>query len=154
MTMDPDCSVLPESEMLAGFDEAERKLLSTFGRFIIFDAGQRLIREGHDQDRLYYPLVGTLDVVHEVEDGATPVGVIHAGEWFGEINIFDAGVASATVIAKTQCQIWYMSRAKLEAFLNAQPELGCQLILSVSEVLAHRVRDVLAKLNATWELSA
>jgi len=154
MKIDPDCSVLPPSEMLAGFDSDDRERLSSFGRFIIFEAGQRLIREGHDQDRLYFPLVGTLNVVHEVADGFTPVGVINAGEWFGEINIFDAAVASATVIAKTECQVWYMSRAKLEAFLNEYPELGCQLILSVAEVLARRVRDVLGKLNATWELSA
>ena len=154
MKIVPDCDTLPPSEMLAGFDAEDRRLLSAFGRFIIFDADNVLIREGHDQDRLSFLLAGALNVVHEVEDGHTPVGTISEGEWFGEINIFDAAVASATVIAQTRCQVWYVSRAKLEEFLNAHPALGCQLVLRVAEVLARRIRGVLAKLNATWELSA
>ena len=154
MKIDPDCVVLPASEMLAGFDGEERQLLSGYGRFTVFDAEQVLIREGHEQNRLWFPLAGDLGVVHETETGYTPVGSIAEGEWFGEINIFDADVASATVIARTQCQVWYISRAKLEEFLNAYPALGCQLVLSAAEVLSRRIRGVLAKLNATWELSA
>lgn len=154
MKIDPECVVLPASEMLAGFEAEERERLSGFGHFIIFEAGQVLIREGHEQNRLWFTLAGTLDVVHETATGHTPVGTIHEGEWFGEINIFDADVASATVIARTRCQVWYMSRTKLEAYLNADPALGCQLILSAAEVLSQRIRGVLAKLNATWELSS
>jgi CRP-like cAMP-binding protein len=93
-------------------------------------------------------------VVHETDTGPVPVGGISEGEWFGEINIFDADVASATVVARRESQVWYISRSKLEAFLNDEPALGCQLILGAAEILAHRIRGVLAKLNATWELSS
>jgi CRP-like cAMP-binding protein len=57
-------------------------------------------------------------------------------------------------VARSESQVWYISRSKLEEFLNVSPALGCQLILSAAEVLARRIRGVLAKLNATWELSS
>jgi CRP-like cAMP-binding protein len=154
MRIDPDRVVLPSSEMLAGYEKEDLEELSDYGRFIIFNAGDVIIREGHEQNRLGFLIAGALDVVHETETGPVPVGTISEGEWFGEINIFDADVASATVISRGESQVWYISRAKLEEFLNTSPALGCQLILGAAEVLARRIRRVLAKLNATWELSS
>ncbi len=154
MKIDPDRVVLPPSEMLAGYDSDDLLELSGYGRFIVFNGQDVIIKEGHEQNRLGFLIAGALDVVHETATGPVPVGTISEGEWFGEINIFDADVASATVVARTESQVWYISRAKLEEFLNASPALGCQLILGAAEVLARRIRGVLAKLNATWELSS
>jgi CRP-like cAMP-binding protein len=69
------------------------------------------------------------------------------------INIFDPKSSSAMVVAHVESQAWSISRPKLEEFLNNHPELGCLLLLGVGEVLARRTRDMVAKLNATWELS-
>ncbi len=154
MKIDPDRVVLPPSEMLAGYDDDDLRALSAYGRFIIFSRDDVIIKEGNEQNRLCFLVAGGLDVVHETETGRVPIGTISEGEWFGEINIFDADVASATVVARSESQVWYISRGKLEEFLNASPALGCQLILGAAEVLARRIRGVLAKLNATWELSS
>ncbi len=154
MKIDPDRVVLPPSDMLAGYEKEDLQELSGYGRFIVFNAGDVIMKEGKEQNRLAFLVAGGLDVVHETDTGAVPVGAISEGEWFGEINIFDADVASATVVAHSESQVWYISRGKLEEFLNASPALGCQLILGAAEVLARRIRGVLAKLNATWEISS
>lgn len=106
-----------------------------------------------NQECLYFLIQGVLHAVHKVQSGVTPLGTIKDGEWFGEINIFDPKVSSAMVVAHTDSQVWRISRSKLEEFLNSHPELGCQLLLGVAEVLARRTRGLVAKLNATWELS-
>ena len=140
--------------MLSAFDEEERQLLGSYGKFVRYRPEDAVIREGGRQDNLYYLIRGLLHAVHNVSDGATPVGAIRDGEWFGEINIFDPQSASATVISRSDALVWRMSRARLEDLLNEHPVLGCQLLLSVSELLAQRIRTVLGKLNATWEISS
>ena len=144
---------LPPTKVLAGFDDEDRRKLSSYGKFLVFKAEQTVIREGEDQDCLYFLIKGMLHALHKVKGGFTPVGAINADEWFGEINIFDPHSASAMVKARMDSQVWRISRPKLEKFLNNYPTLGSQLLLSVSEVLARRSRNLLTKLNATWEIS-
>jgi CRP/FNR family transcriptional regulator, cyclic AMP receptor protein len=149
----PTPDILPACEVLRGFEEADRRALTAHGEFLRLAPEQVVIREGDDQDCLFMLLHGVLRALHQVSGGATPIGTIQAGEWFGEVNIFDPQKASAMVAARTESIVWRMSRTQLEAFLNASPALGCLLLLGVGEVLARRTRGLLAKLNATWELS-
>lgn len=149
----PEPSVLPECALLAGFEEQDRHALTTHGRFISFKSGEVVIRESEKQECLYLLISGSLRAVHNVDGGKTPLGSIESGEWFGEINIFDPNTASAMVVAHMDSQAWYITRAQLEEFLNERPQLGCQLLLGVGEVLARRTRDLTVKLNASWEIS-
>jgi len=144
---------LSATQVLAGYSEADREILSAYGEFITFKEKATVIKEKNTQDSLYFVIKGTLKAIHQLEVGATPVGTIRTGEWFGEVNIFDPSEASADVVAQVETQVWRISRTKLEAFLNAHPHLGCELLLGVAEVLARRTRDMVSKLNATWELS-
>lgn len=153
MNTDARPDVLPPCALLASFDEADRQALTGHGRFLQFKAGQTIIREKERQDCLYFLIQGELRAVHQLKGGSAPVGTIRAGEWFGEINIFDPKAASAMVVAHIDSQVWSISRPKLEGFLNEKPDLGCLLLLGVGEVLARRTRELVAKLNATWELS-
>lgn len=153
MEKEPLPTVLPACDLLAGFEEPGRRALTAYGQFHAFKPGQVVIREKENQDRLYLLIRGELRALHRLKGGMTPLGVIRPNEWFGEINIFDPQVASAMVMAHSDSQAWSIGRSGLEAFLNAQPALGCQLLLGVGEVLARRARGLVAKLNATWELS-
>jgi len=152
MTNAADSMELPSSDLLAGFNDEERRRLGSFGKFRTYPAEEKVIREGRQQDCLFFLLKGLLHAVHEARGGHTPLGAIRAGEWFGEMNIFDPRSAAATVIARRDSRVWVISRAKLEEFLNQYPVLGCQLLLGVAEVLARRVRELDEKINATWEI--
>jgi len=145
--------VLPACGVLSAFDEKDRRTLTAYGQFLRYRAEQILIKEGETQDCLYMLVDGVLHALHKVRGGATPLGAIQPGEWFGEINILDPNKASAMVVARTDSWVWRMSRAKLEEFLNNCPTLGCLLLLGVAEVLARRTRSLVAKLNAAWEIS-
>ena len=149
----PIPDVLPPSGVLGAFEEADRRTLTAYGQFIRYRPGQVVIHEGESQDCLFMLLDGRLEAVHEARKGTTPIGSIEAGEWFGEVNIFDPAKASARVDARSDSVVWRISRPRLEEFLNASPTLGCLLLLGVAEGLARRARGLLAKLNATWELS-
>ena len=144
---------LPASDSLSAFSEEDRRVLAGYGCFAAYRVGSAIIREKERQDALYFLIDGELQVVHNVKGGTTPLGTIKSGEWFGEINIFDPKSASAQVVARSNSQVWHITRPKLEEFLNEKPQLGCMLLLGAGEALARRARDMVAKLNATWELS-
>ena len=91
---------LSATQVLSGYSEEDREILSTYGKFITFREKATVIKEKHTQDCLYFVIDGTLKAIHQLEVGATPVGTIHTGEWFGEVNIFDPSEASADVIAQ------------------------------------------------------
>jgi CRP-like cAMP-binding protein len=153
MEIDTNIDILPECEVLGSFEEQDRRALTSYGEFLAFKPEQTVIREGQSQESLYFLVQGLLHAVHVVKDGATPLGAIRDGEWFGEINIFDPQRASAMVVSRTNSLVWRISRNDLEAFLNDHSALGCLLLLGVGEVLARRTRAVTEKLNAAWELS-
>jgi len=153
MKEDPVLNELPVCTMLDGFKKTNRHALSTYGEFLVFKTDEIIIREKEEQNCLYFVVSGVVHAVHKVKKGATPLGAIKEGEWFGEINIFDPSLSSAMVVARTESHVWRISRPKLEEFLNSNPSLGCQLLLSIAEVLARRTRKLVNKVNAIWELS-
>ena len=153
MKKDPILHELPICTMLAGFKKDNRHALSQYGEFLIFKTDEVIIQEKEEQDCLYFVVSGMVHAVHKQEESSSLLGSIKEGEWFGEINIFDPRMSTATVVARTECRVWRISRSKLEEFLNSNPSLGCQLLLSIAEVLAHRARELVNKVNATWELS-
>ena len=127
---------LPVCGVLSGFNRGERRTLSEYGNFLIFKRDETVIQEKENQNCLYFLISGTLHALHKVEGGATPVGTIKAGEWFGEINIFDPGRASAAVVAHEEAHVWRIPRMELEEFLNEYPSLGCLLLLGVGDGFA------------------
>lgn len=153
MSQIPLPDVLPTCELLDGFEERDREVLSRYGSFGAFRKGQTVIHEGKPQNALFLLVRGRLNAVHATERGDAPLGSIGAGEWFGEVNIFDPQDASAKVVAHVDSVTWQIGRDSLEQFLNEEPALGCLLLLGVGYVLARRTRALNAKLNATWEIS-
>ena len=145
--------ILPECALLSAFSEDEREMLTGYGSFGAYAKGDTVIAEEGEQDALHFLTLGKLKAVHHTLRGEVVLGTISAGEWFGEINMLDPNVASARVVAESAAVTWCMSRSGLERFLNVNPELGCQLLLGVGEILAKRTRAVTEKLNATWEIS-
>lgn len=151
--MEAKTRVLPDCNLLSDFDEEARQILTDYGVFKLLSAEEIVIRESQQQDALYILVSGLLHAVHQVSDGATPIGVIHEGECFGEINILDPAEASATVVARKSSVVWCMSRENLERYLNEHPVWGCVLLLRVGEILSRRTRGLVAKVNAVWEMS-
>lgn len=127
--------------------------MTSYGKFLDFSAGKIIVNEGDPQESLYFLVSGVLHAVHKVKGGLAPIGTIKSGEWFGEINIFDPQKATAMCVAHLEGRTWYITRNKLEEFLNDHPALGCVLLLGVAEVLAKRARGLIQKVNATWEIS-
>lgn len=141
---------LPACELLTNFSKEERQALSAFGTFFLLQQGEVVIEEHAQQDCLYFLILGRLQARHRGEGGQVkPLGIISAGEWFGEVNIFHPWTSSAEVMSLEPGKVWRITRMDLETYLNQAPALGCLLLLGVGEVLAKRIRKLTSSFVVT-----
>lgn len=131
---------LPPIGFLENLSEEDRRLLSSYGEFTPAEKGTEIIVEGDPQEQLYLIISGILHVVREQNNSRTLLWRASPGETLGEVNLFDPGMASATVVAQEYAQIWRVTRGDLEDYVNTYPEAGAQLMLGVSRLLSQRLR--------------
>ena len=148
MSDDIPTAQLPATGLLAGLSSKDRDLLSCYGQFLPIEEGHCLIEEGNDQDSLYIVISGILHVHTDKDDKHTLIARIGPGESIGEINLFDPGVASASVTAQSLTKIWKATRRDFETFVQAYPDVGEHLLVALVTELSKRIRHLNGKLLA------
>ncbi|MDZ4199613.1 MAG: cyclic nucleotide-binding domain-containing protein [Kiritimatiellia bacterium] len=139
--------LLPASGCIAALTESERIVLAGYGNFQDFEKGTLVIREGDPQDRLYFVVKGAFHATLGEAGNQILLGRISEGQWFGEINIFDPQVASATVTAKESSTLWSIPRHQLDRFMLDHTMASLKLVVGISELLSARVRGMIGKLE-------
>lgn len=139
---------LPEKGIVSGLADEDRALLSNYGEFLPLQPGQPVITEGHEQDALFYVISGVLHVHTDTANRRVLIGRIEAGESFGEVNLFDPGVASASVTAQEFTQIWKTTRTDIEAYVTAYPEAGARLMSGILTLMSRRLRGMIGRIAA------
>lgn len=137
---------LPSSGFLAGVSAEHRAFLGCFGKFLRPADGAVLIEEGQAQDSLYVALTGQMHVLSAAGNRQVLLAKVSEGESIGEINLFDPGKASATVIARGTCVIWTLSHEELDSFLAADPLAGVGVLKGLLAQMARRIRSTNEKL--------
>ncbi|MEM7699007.1 MAG: cyclic nucleotide-binding domain-containing protein [Verrucomicrobiota bacterium] len=144
-------STIPEMGFVNDFDETERTQLGEFGEFVDVSDGDNLIREGEEQNSLFLIIFGKFHVQTEATGRPVLLGQLKTGDTVGEINIFDAGQASASVVAKSIGQIWRIDRDRLEDYLEAHPTEAARLLVNIATQLRTRLRKTNEKVAMARE---
>jgi CRP-like cAMP-binding protein len=144
-------AVLPEMGFATEFDLEERTQLGNFGEFLSLSDGEVLIDEGHNQDALFMVVSGTFHVQTVVTGRPVLLGTLKAGDTVGEINMFDPGQASASVVSKSISEIWRIDRARLEQYLEAHPRTAARLLVNIATQLSKRLRKTNQKVAMARE---
>lgn len=131
---------LPAMGFVENLDDQERAALGGFGEFITAGEGDVVIAEGAEQNSLYLVVFGRLHVQTETTGRSVLLGTIKSGDTIGEVNIFDPGKASASVVAKALSQIWKIDRNRLADFIKAHPDPASRVLYNIATVLSRRLR--------------
>jgi CRP-like cAMP-binding protein len=131
---------LPRSGVLGRMAPEMVTALAGYASEIPVQPGQVVIRQGQEQFDLFFVVQGQMEVLAEVNNKEVLLAKIDPGECFGEISIFQPGLASATVRAAGAVLLWKMDGDNLQAFLESYPRDASVLLLSICEVLAQRLR--------------
>ena len=96
-------------------------------------AGRTLFKEGEQlNDTMYVLMSGTADILvnGRLMETAT------SGTVLGEMAMIDKGVRSATVVAKTDCKLVIIGRARFDFLVQQTPNFA----LGMMRVIADRLR--------------
>ncbi len=106
----------------------------------IYEDGQFIVHQGDVGDCMYVLQQGEVEVIHEEGDHQVQLRVLHQGDVFGEMAIFEKEVRSASVRAHGRAQVLTIEK---RAFLRRVKE-DPTLAFNILQVMSQRIR----KLNA------
>jgi len=106
-----------------------------------FPAGTVILKKGERGDVMYVVKAGTV----EVRDGRRLLDTVEPGGVVGEVALIDAGGRSASVIAKTDCQLLPINEEQFILLVERMPYFALQ----VMRVLADRLRRTTERSGAS-----
>lgn len=132
-----DTQIFDQLPLFEALDQSHRETLAR--RFVIrhFPKNTIVIHEGDDTNSLYVILEGRVKVYLADEAGKeVTLNTQGAGEYFGEVSLFDEGPRSASVITTEECQFAVMMKQDFIDCLTENPQMSFKII----QGLTHRLR--------------
>jgi CRP-like cAMP-binding protein len=108
----------------------------------IYEDGEIIIREGEECDCMYVIQEGEVDIFAETNGEEKHIAVRQAGEFIGEMSIFDSDRRSATVRARGPARLLTVDRQNFISRIHQDPSIAFRLV----ETMSHRIRDLTTKL--------
>ena len=136
---------MPEADFLATvplFIEFERDELDGLRQSLhssAFVPGDVVLDEGNANRALHIVARGRLRVTRRATGHDVPLCDLAAGMTFGELSIIEDGVASATLTAVTEAEVYSISMQALAQFLASHPGAAAKFWHAVSVDLRRRL---------------
>jgi CRP/FNR family transcriptional regulator, cyclic AMP receptor protein len=133
---------LPPVGWVSHLSDDDRELLSSYGEFFGVQPDHDMIKQGEEQRQVFLVISGKLEVRRTGLNDDLVLGVIESGESIGEIALFDAGAASASIRALEFCQVWCIDRESIGSFVHDNPGAGNHLLFGLATILSQRIRTL------------
>ncbi len=101
---------------------------------------EEIVREGSPGDAMYLLLEGEVRVRLNIAGKESILATLCAGEFFGEVALFDHGPRSADVVANTNCLLLKISTAAFQKLVQDVPELAAPFLYAIGRTLIARIR--------------
>ena len=109
----------------------------------LYRDGEEIIRQGKSGESMYVVQSGRVEVVLNSEDGSERhLAYLDAGNFFGEMSVFEREVRSATVRADGEARVPKIDKKTLMRRIREDPLLAVNLLKTMS----HRIRVLNAEL--------
>ncbi len=99
-----------------------------------------IVRQGEPGDGMYMILEGEVRVRLMIDEKETMLAVLAAGEFFGEIALFDHGPRSADVVANSESVLLKISASAFHKLSAECPDLATPFLLAIGKTLTSRIR--------------
>ena len=114
---------------------------------------ERIIEEGTEVKILYIVCSGVVHIRRLAQKREMLLGRLGVGGFFGEINLFDPGVATASIYAMKPTILAFVDYETLRTFMSANPATGYKIVTAMMTEVARRFRLTSARLvnTAYWK---
>ena len=122
--------------------------LLAVARAVSFSKGARLVRQGESARGAFLVRSGEAEAqVNLPGGGMLGVASFAAGTMFGEMALIERGVCSATVVAKTDVEGWFVGRDDFRALVASRDARALEVQRAITRTLAERLRALNAKVR-------
>jgi CRP-like cAMP-binding protein len=127
-------------KILAALSEEQLTKFSGYMEVVEVRQWSEVVRSGEPGEAMYLILEGELRVRIMVGDRERILTTLGAGEFFGEIALFDNEPRSADVVANLDSKLLRVSSEAFERLIGEAPELAAPIIHAIGKTLAARIR--------------
>lgn len=114
---------------------------SKLGR--VFQDGETIVRQGDPGDCMYVIQAGQVEVVQHHGDAEVHLGDMKAGDFFGEMALFQRETRAASVRAVGEVRVLTVDKRALLRRIEEDPLLAYNLV----ETMSNRIRELHVKLR-------
>ncbi|MEA3213302.1 MAG: family transcriptional regulator, cyclic receptor protein [Chthoniobacter sp.] len=120
-----------------------------------FKARERIIEEGTPVFAIYLVCDGIVHVRRLGKGREILLGRLGVGGFFGEINLFDPGIATASIYAMKATRIACVEYEPLRTFMASHPATGYKMVSAMMTEMSRRLRQISGRLvnMAYWSSS-
>lgn len=113
---------------------------------------ERIIEEGTPVKNFSIVCEGIVHIRRLANKRELLLGRLGPGGFFGEINLFDPGVATASIYAMKPTKLAVVGYASFHEFMTANPATGYKIVSAMMTEMARRLRQTSARLvnTAYW----
>jgi CRP/FNR family cyclic AMP-dependent transcriptional regulator len=104
----------------------------------IYQDGENIVCQGEIGDCMYVIQEGQVEVISESSGEEVRLAIRGAGEFFGEMAIFERTVRSATVRALGPARILTIDKKKFLRRIQEDPTLAFRIV----EIMSRRIREL------------
>jgi small-conductance mechanosensitive channel/CRP-like cAMP-binding protein len=115
-------------------DEAQVEKLLAHARLLRFGRGEKVIEQGAAGDSMFILLNGEAHVFVNANGADNLVATLRAGDYLGEMSLLTGAPRSATVIARSDCEMWVIDKEVFAEILQKNEPL----VRKLGELLAQR----------------
>jgi CRP/FNR family transcriptional regulator, cyclic AMP receptor protein len=101
---------------------------------------ERVIEEGTKVNCLYIICSGVVHIRRIAQKREILISRLGAGGFFGEINLFDPGVATASIYAMKPTTLAFVDYETLRTFMSGNPATGYKIVSAMMTEMARRFR--------------
>lgn len=135
-----DSRVLRRIKILGGMTEDQ---LERFAQFVELEKAPQwsvIVKQGDPGDAMYFILEGELRARISVMGQESILATLRAGDFFGDISLFDHGPRSADVVANSDSLLVKITAAAFDKLAAEAPEIATPFLRAVGQTLSARIR--------------
>jgi hypothetical protein len=133
-------ATLRRVKILAGLSDAQLQQFLDLMEAREAHQWEEIVKEGSPGDAMYLLLEGEVRVRLTIAGKESILATLCAGEFFGEVALFDHGPRSADVVANTDCLLLKIPTPAFQKLVQEAPQLAAPFLHAIGRTLIARIR--------------
>jgi CRP/FNR family cyclic AMP-dependent transcriptional regulator len=130
--------LLSGSSLFCDLSSAELEALASHTEWRTLRAKQMVVVQGSLGDEMFAILHGRLKVIRSSAEGKeATIGILEAGDMFGEIAMLDGGPRTASVETLEHCELLVLKRASVMQHIEQHPKVMRQMLSALCQRLRY-----------------